>query len=136
MTSVSPPPIVLVISESAPARITMARLGEPAFAIAARNPSPMDRTATNTITTPAIPITANAEELKRCGIVRTLSDATVRVCDSHRTSCPPKGVGDAQPHSGHRRQGASHDPERAAEAEPDQNVAIAHDEDRQKGRSE
>src|SRR5882672_5166067 len=133
MTSAWPPGKPLVISESAPRRMTIARLGEPALAIAARKPSPIESTATNTITTPAMPITATAEELRRCGIVRTLSAATVRVWESHCImSGPPEGVGDTQAHRGHGGQRAGDDAERAAQEQPDHDVTAPHDEHRQK----
>ena len=65
ITSVSAPPSPLVISESAPLRMMRTRLGEPAAVMAARNPSAIDNTATNAITTPAMPTMATTEEPSR-----------------------------------------------------------------------
>src|SRR5258705_6440642 len=132
MMSASAPLNPLVTSESAPRRITIARLGEPASAIAARKPSPIDSTATKTITTPAMPTIATADELRRCGMVRTLSAETMNVWETHRNTLrPPERVGDAQAHRGHRGQRAGDEPERGAQGQPDDHVAGTHDEDRQ-----
>ena len=57
--------------------------GLPASAIAARNPSAIDSTATKTMTTPATPIIDTADDPSRCGIVLMLSEATATVCENH-----------------------------------------------------
>src|SRR6185295_18305982 len=91
----------LVISESAPARITRTRFGEPALTMAARKPADTDNTATNTMTTPAMPTIATADELMRRGIVRMLSIVTASVCLSQLMSVSPQSVDNAE---AHRRQ--------------------------------
>ena len=72
----------LVISLSAPLRMTSARSREPDPCIAAVKPAAIDSTDTNTTTTPAMPTIATAEELRRCGIVRMFSAMTASVCRS------------------------------------------------------
>ena len=69
----------LVISLSAPLRITIARLGEPASAIAAVKPEAIESTDTSTTTTPAMPMMATPEEPRRCGMVRRFSSVTATV---------------------------------------------------------
>src|SRR5262245_40424097 len=110
MTLTSSPPTPLVISVSDPARKTRARPFDPEPPMAAENPAEMDRTETNTTTTPAIPIIATAEEPSLAGTVRRLSITTANVCLSHLTPfllIPSEGVGDAQPHGAHRRHDSS-----------------------------
>ncbi len=80
MMSVSGPPRLLVISESAPLRMTSTRSGEPASAIAILNPSAIDSTAIRTMTTPAMPIMPTIDELSLWGIVRMLRSVTATVC--------------------------------------------------------
>src|SRR5690606_3722594 len=92
----SGPPRPLVISESAPLRITMARSGDPASCIDALNPSAIDSTATRTTTTPAMPMMATMDDPSRCGMVRRLSTVTATICLSPPTSVPPQRIGDAQ----------------------------------------
>ena len=58
---------MLIISLSAPERITIAVSGEPVVAIVLRKPSAIDSTATNTATTPAMPTTATSDEAERAG---------------------------------------------------------------------
>ena len=79
MTSTSGPLRPLVISLSAPLRITSARSGEPDPCIAAVKPAAIDSTDTNTTTTPAMPTMATPDELRRCGIVRMFSASTASV---------------------------------------------------------
>ena len=74
MMSTSGPPSPLVISLSAPLRITSARTGEPDSSIAAAKPCAIDSTDTSTITTPAMPTIATPDEPSRCGMVRRLSE--------------------------------------------------------------
>src|SRR5471032_2345521 len=132
MRSAASPESPLTISESAPARITIARLGDPASVMAARKPSPIDSTATNVMTTPAMPMTATAEELRRWGIVRTLSAETVSVWEIHRSmSDPPERVGDAQAHRADGGQRARDAAEGATQRQPDEHVAGPHHEHRQ-----
>ena len=79
MTSTSVPLRPLVISLSAPLRITSARSGEPEPCIAAVKPAAIDNTDTNTTTTPAMPMMATPDELRRCGIVRMFRASTASV---------------------------------------------------------
>ena len=67
MMSTSAPPRPLVISLSAPLRITSARVGEPEPRIAAVKPAAIDSTETSTTTTPAMPTMATPDEPSRCG---------------------------------------------------------------------
>ena len=69
----------LVISLSAPLRMTSARVGEPDSRIAAVNPAAIDSTDTSTTTTPAMPTMATPDEPSRCGMVRRLSAVTAMV---------------------------------------------------------
>ncbi len=80
MMSASGPENPLVISSSAPVRKTSARSGAPAELIAAKKPCAIESTATSTMTTPAIPITATADDPSRCEIVRRFSHVTARIC--------------------------------------------------------
>ena len=80
MMSTSGPPRPLVISLSAPLRITSARTGEPDASIAAAKPWAIDSTETSTITTPAMPTMATPDEPRRCGMVRRFSIVTAIVC--------------------------------------------------------
>ena len=79
MISTASPARPLVISSSAPPRMTMARSGSPALCIVRENPSAIDNTATNTMTTPAMPTTATADEPSRSRIVRMLSQVTEKI---------------------------------------------------------
>ena len=79
MTSTASPARPLDISSLAPPRMMRARSGWPAFFIAARKPSAIDSTATNTMTTPAMPTTATADEPRRWRMVRMLSQATEKI---------------------------------------------------------
>src|SRR5262245_12713987 len=129
MTSALAPLRPLVISESAPLRRMMTRSGEPASVSAARKPSAIESTATNTITTPAMPTTATADELRRCGIVRTLSAETASVCVNQRNILrPPQRVRDPEPHRRRRRQRARDHPERAAQDQSHHHIAAPHGE--------
>src|SRR5687767_13693546 len=80
MMSTSAPPRPLVISLSAPLRITSARTGDPDASIAAAKPCAIDNTETSTITTPAMPTIATPDEPRRCGMVRRLTIVTASVC--------------------------------------------------------
>ena len=80
MMSTSGPPRPLVISLSAPLRMTSARLGEPERCIAAVKPAAIDSTDTKTTTTPAMPTIATSDEPSRGGMVRRLSAMTASVC--------------------------------------------------------
>src|ERR1700752_1991084 len=127
MTSTSAPSRPLVISLSAPLRITGARLGEPDPVIAAEKPAAIDSTDTNTTTTPAIPTTATADELSRAGIVRRFSAVTAMICLSAlamiSASPPPQRVGDREPHGGHRRHDARQHPHEGHQGDAYQHVA-------------
>ena len=79
MMSASTPVRPLVISLSAPLRITSTRAGEPASCIAALNPAAIDSTDTSTTTTPAMPMMATPDEPRRCGMVRRLRAVTANV---------------------------------------------------------
>ena len=65
MRSDSVPLTPLVISLSAPLRITSARDGEPDSPIAAVKPAAIDSTDTSTTTTPAMPMMATPDEPRR-----------------------------------------------------------------------
>ena len=80
MMSTSGPPRPLVISLSAPLRITSARTVEPDCSMAAEKPCAIDSTDTSTMTTPAMPTMATPEEPRRCGMVRRFSIVTAMVC--------------------------------------------------------
>src|SRR5687767_14129744 len=80
MMSTSGPPRPLVITLSAPLRITIARTGDPDASMAATKPCAIDNTETSTITTPAIPTIATPDEPRRCGMVRRLTIVTANVC--------------------------------------------------------
>jgi hypothetical protein len=69
----------LVISESAPARITITVSSSPTVFIALRNPSAIDSTPTNTITTPMMPTTATADDPARCPSDRRLTLVTAMI---------------------------------------------------------
>ena len=62
MSRASSPPNPLVISVSLAARRTMTVRGSPVPCMAARNPSAIERTAVNTMTTPAMPMTATVDD--------------------------------------------------------------------------
>ena len=79
MMSTSGPPSPLVISLSAPLRITSARDVDPEPCMAAVKPEAIDSTETSTITTPAMPMMATPDEPSRCGMVRRLSAVTASV---------------------------------------------------------
>ena len=83
MTSTSSPLSPLVISLSAPLRMTSARSGEPDDCIAAAKPAAIESTETKTTTTPAMPTIATPDELSRWGMVRTFSARTASVCLIH-----------------------------------------------------
>jgi hypothetical protein len=70
------PPSPLVISLSAPERITITVSSSPVAAMALRKPSAIERTPTNTMTTPTIPKIATAEEPRRWRIDRRLTLVT------------------------------------------------------------
>src|SRR5262245_14063083 len=106
MMSTSAGPSPLVISLSAPLRITSARLSEPDSSIAAAKPCAIDNTETSTITTPAMPTMATPEEPSRCGMVRRLSNVTAMVWLIRFTSAPPQRVGDLEVHRREGRQRA------------------------------
>jgi hypothetical protein len=69
-------------SLAAPSRKTMATSVRPADVTALRKPAAMDRTPTNTITTPAMPNAAETEAPLRCGIVRNPSQVTDAIWES------------------------------------------------------
>src|SRR5688572_5657197 len=131
ITSMSAPSSPLVISVSAPLRITSARLGEPDPCMAAENPAAIDSTETNTTTTPAMPTIATAEELRRAGIVLRFSAITAVVCRSHRISGPPQRVGDPEPHRTERRCRARQESHRQHQGDADRDVARRQPEDGQ-----
>jgi hypothetical protein len=64
--------IALTISESAPARRTIAFSGEPEDTMVARKPRAIASMATNTPTVPAMPSTATIAETQRWRTLRTL----------------------------------------------------------------
>jgi len=66
----------LTISLSAPLRSTIAESGDPEEVIARRNPTRMDSTPTNTVTTPAIPTTDAATEPRRWGTLNSPNAVT------------------------------------------------------------
>src|SRR3954454_4245531 len=113
MISTASPASPLVISLSAPPRMMMARSGAPAVCIVREKPSAIDRTATKTITTPAMPTTATADEPRRSRMVRMLSQATEKIwVKNDMALCLlslPQRVGDLQPHGAGRRQDAGRD---------------------------
>ena len=82
MRRASSPEKPLVISVSLPDRMTITVRGSPLPCIAARNPSAIDSTAQNTMTTPPIPMMATTEEPSRCGIDCRVTVVTAMVCDS------------------------------------------------------
>jgi len=47
------------------------------------NPSAIDRTATNTITTPVMPTIATTDDAARCGRLRRLTRLIAPICSSH-----------------------------------------------------
>src|SRR5262245_1066269 len=100
MMRASIPPMPLVISVSEPRCMISARSGNPVPFKADENPTEIDNTETNTITTPAMPIIATMEEPIRAGSVCRLIHITARVCLSHAISvlCPPQCVGNTQSH--------------------------------------
>src|SRR5437763_14379630 len=106
--------------------MTGARLGDPATVIAALKPSPIDNTATNTMTTPAIPTIATTDEPSRWGIFRMPSDVTAMVwAIQPSTSVPPQRVGHPQPHRRRGRQRPGQRTEQEAEAHADHHVATS-----------
>src|SRR4030095_14993254 len=132
MTSTSGPPRPLVISLSAPLRITSARLGEPDPVMAAGNPAAIESTDTKTTTTPAMPMTATPDELRRCGIVRRLSALTVSVCRIQlNISATPQRFGDLQTHRRPRRQSAREQSQAEDQDDTDGNITSREHEDRQ-----
>ncbi len=62
----------LTISESAPARRTIALRGEPEATRVAWKPCAIASIATNTPTVPAMPSTATTADVQRCSTLRTL----------------------------------------------------------------
>src|SRR5262249_43308655 len=64
------------------ADVTIAVRSSPVPVIAARKPSAMERTETNTTITPTIPMIAITEAVNRCGILRRLTATTAHVCDA------------------------------------------------------
>ncbi len=109
MMSVASPSSTLIISLSLPLRRMIALSGDPAARIVRRKPSPIDSTAMNTTTTPAMPKTVASEAPRRSGMVRTAVAVTAPTCEnqlrdgSHR-STPPERVDDAQAHRPQRGQ--------------------------------
>ena len=101
----------LVISVSAPSRRTRTVSGDPASIKTFRNPSPIDNTAMNTMTTPAMPITATADEPSRWRIVRMFNAVTAKICEIQFTSVSPERVYDPEPVRPERRQDAGRDPQ-------------------------
>ena len=69
----------LVISVSLPARRINTTFGSPDACIVALTPSAIDSTATNTRTTPAMPMTATLDEPSRARIDRRFTDVTARI---------------------------------------------------------
>src|SRR5688572_22026861 len=129
MTSTSGPSSPLVSSVSAPLRITSARPGEPEPCIAAAKPAAIDSTETNTTTTPAIPIMATADELRRAGMVRKFSAMMAAVWAIHFTSGSPQGVGDPQLHCAERRRRPGEEPHGDHECDADRDIAWRQHED-------
>ncbi len=84
MMSTSGPLSPLVISLSAPLRMTSARSGEPAPRIAAVNPSPIDSTATSTIDDAGDADDGDGRRAEPLGIVRRLSER-----DGERSASEP-----------------------------------------------
>src|SRR5262249_32946314 len=114
MILASVPSMPLVISVSEPARMTIARPGEPEPVIAAENPAEIDSTDTKTTTTPAIPIMATVEEPSLLGIVRRLSSITANVCLSHVMQfllILSESVSNPQPHGPHCRHDSCQQPQ-------------------------
>src|SRR5215207_4954185 len=72
----------LVISVSDPDLRIMTRRSSPFSLIAARKPSAIDSTEVKTITTPATPITATADEPSRCEIDLSVTTVTARICEN------------------------------------------------------
>ena len=70
---------MLPISELAPDRSTIAVRESPPVVMACRNPCAIERTPTNTTTTPAMPSTETAEAPKRCGTLRRFSAVTALI---------------------------------------------------------
>src|SRR3954471_3310778 len=110
MISTASPASPLVISLSAPPRMMMARSAAPAVCIVREKPSAIDSTATKTITTPAIPTTATADDPRRSRMVRMLNQATEKICVKKDMRLRfPERVGDLQAHGAGRRQDAGRD---------------------------
>ena len=78
----SSPPMPLVISVSDPDLRIMTRRASPFSLIAARKPSAIDSTDVKTITTPATPMTATADDPSRCEIDLRVTTVTARICES------------------------------------------------------
>ena len=86
MMRASSPTTMLIISEVAPLRSTMALLGDAEFSIVLRMPCAMDSTLTITATTPAIPMTAVTEDPTRWGMERRLNSAIEAICETQLKS--------------------------------------------------
>ena len=102
MTSTSGPDRPLVISLSAPLRITSARDGEPEPRMAAVKPAAIDSTDTSTTTTPAMPTMATpdeAEPLRNGPQVERRDGKRLRDPAEHYVSGAPQRVGDLQLHA-------------------------------------
>ena len=99
-TSASDLSITLVISLSAPERITMAVSGEPVEVITRRNPSPIDNTPTSTATTPAMPNIAATADPRRVGRLRILKPISAATWANQFISFPPQRLDGIAPASG------------------------------------
>src|SRR5262245_7396054 len=118
MTRTASPARPLVISVSLPALRISTTSGSPEAFIVAFTPSAIDRTATKTSTTPAMPMTATAEEPSRAGMERMLTPVTAMICDSISfSSVSPKGVDDPQAAGLPRGQEPGADPQRQHQAD-------------------
>src|ERR1700730_11135067 len=87
-----------VISDVAPARITMALSTEPEDTSVALNPRASESIATNTPTGPAIPRTATIAEVQRAFTLRKLEITGIPTLDS------PQRIHDTQAHGPNARQ--------------------------------
>src|SRR6478672_8097251 len=108
----------------------------------------MDSTATNTMTTPAMPTTATADDPRRWGMVFRLSQLTANTCVRNdmferprfrfpfsvlRFVCPlrfPERVSDPDPHRPRRRQQPGCQADTGDHRDAEQHVALRQDERR------
>src|SRR5712691_4584953 len=101
MTFASSRPRMLIISLSAPERMTIAASGAPVDSIVFLNPWPIESTPTSTATTPATPNIAVAAAPLRRGRVRRLNSMSALVCANQFiwTSLSPQCINRVQPHA-------------------------------------